>query len=336
MNMTKWLRDALAAPAKKAMPILSFPSVQLMDITVRELISSSEKQAQGMKAVADKVDSLASVSLMDLSVEAECFGAQIRIFDEEVPTVVGSIVSSLSEAENLAVPPVGAGRTGLYLESIQKAAILITDRPVLAGVIGPFSLAGRLMDVTEAMLYCYDNPVMVHILLEKVTQFTIAYCKAYQSVGANGIVIAEPLAGLLSPALAAEFSAPYVKKIVEELRSESFAVVYHNCGNSVPAMMDSILTVGADAYHFGNAVRLPDLIPLIPTDKLIMGNLDPAGILRGGNPTLVREATTALLRACAAHPNYIPSSGCDIPPMTPWENIEAFFGAVADFYAHAE
>ena len=31
-----------------------------------------------MKAVAERVDSLAAVGLMDLSVEAECFGAKIR------------------------------------------------------------------------------------------------------------------------------------------------------------------------------------------------------------------------------------------------------------------
>jgi uroporphyrinogen decarboxylase len=26
------------------------------------------------------------------------------------------------------------------------------------------------------------------------------------------------------------------------------------------------------------------------------------------------------------------SSGCDIPPLSPWENIEAFFAAVREFY----
>ena len=34
-------------------------------------------------------------------------------------------------------------RTGIYLDAIAEAKKLITDRPVFAGVIGPFSLAGR-------------------------------------------------------------------------------------------------------------------------------------------------------------------------------------------------
>jgi uroporphyrinogen decarboxylase len=27
------------------------------------------------------------------------------------------------------------------------------------------------------------------------------------------------------------------------------------------------------------------------------------------------------------------SSGCDIPPLTPWENIDAMFAAAEEFYA---
>ena len=112
-DMKAWLEALRDAPVKKAMPVLSFPAVQLMGITVRELISSAEAQAEAMELVAKRTDAAASVSLMDLSVEAECFGSEIRFSDEEVPTVVGSIVTTEEEARALEVPAVGAGRTGL-------------------------------------------------------------------------------------------------------------------------------------------------------------------------------------------------------------------------------
>jgi len=180
-NMKQWVADTLAAPTKKPMPILSFPAIQKMGITVKELIASSDLQAQCMKIVADEIDAAASVSLMDLSLEAECFGSTIRVFDDEVPTVIGSIVSSEEDADALQVPEIGAGRTSIYIEAIEKAVKLIEDRPVFAGVIGPFSLAGRLMDVTEAMIYCYDEPDMVHTVLEKVTDFMIKYILEYKN-----------------------------------------------------------------------------------------------------------------------------------------------------------
>ena len=113
--------------------------------------------------------------MMDLSVEAECFGSQIRVTDDEVPTVIGSVVNTMEDAQALQVPQVGAGRTGLYVEAISKALKLITDRPIFASVIGPYSLAGRLMDMTQIMMNCFDEPEMVHATLEKATEFILAY-----------------------------------------------------------------------------------------------------------------------------------------------------------------
>ena len=332
-NMKQWVEGLKGTGAKKPIPVLSFPCVSLLGITVRELISDSELQAKGMKAVADKTDSAASVSFMDLSVEAECFGATVVVSDDEVPTVKGRIINDMDEAEALEVPAVGSGRTQLYIDAIKKATEMITDRPVLAGMIGPYSLAARLFDVSEIMMDCYDDPDMVHTVLEKVTEFLIEYAKAYKEAGANGIVMAEPVAGLLSPSLEEEFSSPYVKKIADAIQDDDFILVYHNCGDNVPKMLDSIMTTGCAAYHFGNAMDMEtDIIAQVSADTVVMGNIDPAGTLRLGTPDKVREETLALLGRCSKYPNFVLSSGCDIPPMTPWENLDAFFAASDEFY----
>jgi uroporphyrinogen decarboxylase len=272
---------------------------------------------------------------MDLSVEAECFGASVVVSDDEVPTVKGRIINDIEAAEALVIPPMSSGRTQIYIEAIKRACVEICDRPVLAGMIGPFSLAARLLDVSEIMIDCYDDPDMVHTVLEKVTAFLIEYAMAYKEVGANGIVMAEPVAGLLSPTLEKEFSSPYIKKIVDAVQDDNFIVIYHNCGDNVPKMLDSILTTGAAAYHFGNAVDMEsDIITKVSSDVLVMGNVDPAGVLRLGTPEKVKEETLALLKRCSKYENFLLSSGCDIPPMTPWENIDAFFAASEEYYGY--
>ena len=332
-DMKQWLADLKSAETKKTLPILSFPCVSKLNIPVSELISDSDKQAQGMKLVADATDSAASVSLMDLSVEAECFGATICVSDDEVPTVKGRLVNDMDEAEALEVPAVGSCRSGLYVDAIKKASELITDRPIFAGTIGPFSLAARLLDVSEIMVDCYDDPDMVHLVLEKATAFLIEYSKAYKAAGAHGIMMAEPVAGLLSPSLEAEFSAPYVKKIVDAVQDDNFIICYHNCGDNTPLMVESILSTGAKAYHFGNAIDMKAMVEKFPDDVLIMGNVDPAGVLRMGTPETVKAETLRIMNDCCGHKNFVISSGCDIPPMTPWENINAFFAAVDEYYA---
>jgi uroporphyrinogen decarboxylase len=246
--------------------------------------------------------------------------------------VTGQLITTQEEAEALQIPSVADNRTNRYVEAIRLACQQITDRPVLAGVIGPYSLAGRLLDVSEVMILCYEDPDLVHTVLEKVTTFLIEYITAYKGTGAGGVVIAEPLAGLLSPSLMEEFSAPYVKKIVDAVQDDEFIVVYHNCGNAILDLVEPILSCGAAAYHFGNAVSMKAMLEKIPADVPVMGNIDPVSQFTNGTPESIYAETTALLKECSVHPNFVISSGCDIPPLAKWENVDSFFRAVADFY----
>ena len=328
MNVSKLLWDVAQADTHRGLPILSFPAAQKLGVTVEQLVKDSQLQAKTMEIIATQTETLAAVSLMDLSVEAEAFGAKVQFFTDEVPAVVGQLVSDLDEAEALEVPDLSKGRAATCVEGIRLAKERIADKPVLAGMIGPYSLAGRLMDVTEIMYVCYDEPEAVHAVLEKATAYLIEYAGAMKQAGADGIVIAEPLAGILSPDMAAEFSHPYVKKIVDAMQSEEFAVIYHNCGNSVSHMLSGIFSIGAAAYHFGNAVDMAAVMAAAPSDCLCMGNVDPAAQFVQGTPESMTEATRDLLAQCGKYKNFVVSSGCDIPYHAKWENIQAFFNAL--------
>lgn len=332
MNSRQWLEDLKKSPVKKGLPILSFPSVSITGVTVRELVQNSSLQAEGMKTVADRIPSAASVSMMDLSVEAEAFGSAIKTFEREVPVVTDEIVQDERSADALKIPHVGDARTGLFVEAVEKACKLITDRPVLAGAAGPFSLCGRLMGISKSMIHCVKNPQMVHTTMKKVTPFLIEYVKAFRDAGANGLIMAEPLTGLLSPKLAKEFSEPYAKEIVDAVQDDSFIIVYHNCGGSVPRMMDSLLRVGAAAYHFGNAVSMKDVLTKLPENVIAMGNIDPSSQFCMGTPQSMREAVLLLMKECCPDfPNFVISSGCDIAVNAKWENITAFFDAIEEY-----
>ncbi len=331
-NMNEWLEQIKTAEQKKPMPILSFPIASKMGISVKALLSDSDTQAEGLKKLADTVDTCAAVTYMDLSIEAEAFGAEVDFAENEVPNVIKHVINTREEAESIEVPKVGAGRTGIYIEGCKKAVELITDRPVFAGCIGPFSLTGRIMDIQEVMMKCMLDPEFIHVVLDKATQFLIEYVKAYKAAGANGIAMAEPLAGLLPPSQLKEFSSVYVKKIVEAVQDENFIVIYHNCGNSTIKSVDEVLYCGASAYHFGNVISMKEMMDKFPADTIAMGNVDPAAVICNGTPQQVREETLSVMRDCCGHKNYLISSGCDIPADSPWENINAFFDAVKEYY----
>ncbi len=329
MNMTAWLK---ALPqSKKALPLLSFPSVALTGESVYTVTHDAKKQAEGVKAIADTLDLAAAVTMMDLSVEAEAFGAKLTMVDGEVPTVIGEMLSvdndGIEGAEALAVPTLETARIPLYIEAARLAKSYVTDRPTFAGIIGPYSLAGRLMGVTEALMNCLCEEEFTHIVLQKVTAFLKAYAKAFKAAGLDGIVMAEPLAGLLSPDLEEAFSAPYVKEIVDAVQDESFLVIYHNCGPNVADMTESLVTNGAAAYHFGDAVDLVTLLEKMPRDKVVMGNISPSGEFVSGTPESMTAAVCDLINRAVPYDNFVLSSGCDIPPHASWENIKAFVKA---------
>lgn len=332
MNMKQWVKDYIEAPVKKAMPILSFPGTQIIGHTVEELVCDGHLQALCMEAIAKRYPDMgAAVSLMDLSVEAEAFGAEVRYSEDEIPTMHGALITSEEEAEALQVPAVGAGRSGECVKGIKEAKERIKDRPVLAGIIGPYSLAGRLLDMTEIMILCYEEPEMVETVLEKATAFLVEYAKAFKEAGADGIVMAEPAAGLLSPNLIEEFSNPYVQKIREAVEDDSFLVMYHNCGNITP-LMGKIADLQMQAYSVGNAIDMEEAMKGLQEDSIVIGNIDPAGVIRNGSPETVKKETKELMERLHQYKNFVISSGCDIPPMTPLENVDAFFEAVKEFY----
>ena len=329
--MDEWLKQIRIKKNKRAMPVLTFPVIQLLNTSVEKLISDSNLQSEALKLINQRCHPLAIMGFMDLSVEAEAFGANIRFSEDEVPTVVGSIIKSEEDAINLKVPKVGAKRTQIYLDAMKKAKQEIKDCPVFAGCIGPFSLAGRLLGVSEAMISCYDEPEMVHLVLKKATEFLINYLQAYKDLGIDGVFMAEPLAGILSPNLCDEFSSRYVKEIVSALDDDSFLVAYHNCGNNTLKMVDTILSTGCRLYHFGNAISIEQMLKLMPKDVMVMGNIDPVS-LKDASKEDVIVATNALLEAVGDVDNFVISSGCDIPPFAKWENIDAFMKTAQEYY----
>ncbi|MCQ2452486.1 MAG: uroporphyrinogen decarboxylase family protein [Oscillospiraceae bacterium] len=333
MNMNAWLDQLIHNRNKTPFPLLAYPAVQMMFISVKELVTNPNWQAMGMRLIADRWDMPAVASYMDLSVEAEAFGATCVYGEDEVPTIVGRLVSNEEEAQALQVPEIGAGRTAICIEGVQKSMRLINDRPIFANCIGPYSLAGRLLNVNDIMLMCYEDPDTVHTVLRKATDFIKKYIAEYVKIGCDGIVLAEPLAGILSPDLMEEFSTAYVKEITEEFQSDSFLIIYHNCGSAVERLLPQVLDTGCKAFHFGDHVNLKNILEHFPSDRLVMGNISPSSVFNGRPVKGVKSATQKLLWECMNYDNFLISSGCDIPPDTELDNIDAFFDTVkANYY----
>ena len=93
-----------------------------------------------------------------------------------------------------------------------------------------------------------------------------------------------------------------------------------------------IAATGCKVFHFGDAVDMKQVLELMPEDCLCLGNISPSKQFRHGTPKSIRLDTQRLLSTCNEHKNFLISSGCDVPPLTDWDNIDSFFNTVESFY----
>jgi len=330
INMRSFIQETIANKQRVAIPIMTHPGIEINGNTVREAVTDGEIHFKAIQTLNERYPSAAATVIMDLTVEAEAFGAEIIFPEHEVPSVVGRLIADEAAIEDLQVPGLDKGRIGEYLKANRLAAEAITDRPVLAGCIGPYSLAGRLYDMSEIMMLIYINPEAANQLLRKCTDFIIAYCQGLKDTGVAGIVIAEPAAGLLSNEDCQQYSSIFVKEIVDAVQDEYFAIILHNCGNMGQCTQAMVYT-GAAGYHFGNKIDMKEAMKEVPADAWGMGNLDPVGVFKQGIPESITKDTLQLLRDMEPYPNFVLSSGCDTPPEVPAENIDAFFEALKTY-----
>ncbi|MDD4968501.1 MAG: uroporphyrinogen decarboxylase family protein [Paludibacter sp.] len=326
--MQNWINSILSSEKRIALPFMTHPGIEVIGKSVREAVSDGQVHFQAIKAVSEQFDTTACTVIMDLTVEAEAFGAEVKLPENEVPTVLGRLLSDAAAIEALEVPGLDKGRVPAYLLASKLAADNFNDKPVFSGCIGPYSLAGRLYDMSEIMVAIYIEPESIQLLLSKCTEFLIKYCQALKATGTLGVIIAEPAAGLLSGDDCMTYSTFYVKQIVDAVQDDTFTVILHNCGNTGQCT-DAMVASGARALHFGNAIDMTEVLKQCPDDVVVMGNLNPVGIFKQGSVESVKEETLKLLQKTAGHKNFVISSGCDLPPFVPEANIRAFLETVA-------
>lgn len=327
INMKQWVADTINNNERLAIPIMTHPGIELIGKKVIDAVTDGQTHFEAIRRLNEVYPASACTVIMDLTVEAEAFGAEIIFPKDEVPSVIGRLVYDYDSVNALKIPSLTTARVSEYLKANRLVAQNVTEKPVFGGCIGPYSLAGRLFDLTELMMAAYTESETVTLLLEKCTEYIAHYCQAMKQTGINGVIIAEPAAGLLSNEDCSQLSSKYIKQIVEKVQDENFMVILHNCGNTGHCT-EAMLEVGAMAYHFGNKIDMLDALRKCPSDVLVMGNLDPVGVFKQSTAEEVYHLTKKLLEKTALYKNFIISSGCDVPPNVPMENIEAFYKAL--------
>jgi len=231
--------------------------------------------------------------------------------------------------------PAQGGRMPLYCEAVARTREATGDEAfVLAMLRGPLLTASQLCGVESLLLAMITAPEAVVQVLEFTTDVALQLGKWLRHSGAHGLILGEATCSpnFISPKHYRGLVHSQHRALIQDLRRAGWQHVgLHICGNVAP-IMDDIISTGATFMDVDYQVPAARAKCLADNRIALRGNLDPSSVFRFGSPDDVRRETTALIEnlagAATDGPNsWILSSGCDIPPGTPAENISAFVEA---------
>ena len=324
------VQDAYIEKRRLVAPLVGFPGVKMTGSTIKLAQQNCSEHFKVIKALYNAFKPDVIFPLMDLSVEANALGRYTVFPKEESATVVldSFNISEVKKIENIDIK--FDGRVLSYVETIRMMKNGLPES-VFKGayVTGPYTLAALLIGAEEAAISTILKPEQFHILCSLTTKKILDYVECLVSAGAQIICILEPSAVMLGPEHFEEFSMKYVKFISEFCKNLEVASVYHVCGNSMH-LIEKMCQAGVDALSLDSketGVNLTEVAERISKNIIIIGNISPIGSILKAKKENVEEEVCILLKSMEHYPNFILSTGCDLPQETPLENILAFMEA---------
>jgi len=311
-------------------PLVGLPSLNMTDCTIKLAQQNYAEHFKAMKAIADTFEPDVIFPLMDLSVEANALGRYTIFPQEDSATVVKDRFSKEELAKANRITISFDTRLRGYVETLKLMCIGLPQSMIKgAYVAGPYSLAALIMGAEEAAMATMLDPDSLHELCRFATNKIEQYIRLLIAAGTQVLCILEPSAVMLGPDQFAEFSADYVGHIVRSCGYTGVATVYHTCGNTMH-LVGKMVDAGVDGVSLDSpdvGVDLPAVASSMPPNVAVMGNINPTGTILKGTPEDVETEVTDLLDRMQPYPNFVLSTGCDLPQETPLENIHAFMRA---------
>jgi len=214
----------------------------------------------------------------------------------------------------------------------------LNGRVPLIGFSGsPWTLAtymvegGSSKDFARCKTMSYNQPELMHQLLDTLAKSVIVYLNAQIEAGAQAVQIFDTWGGALSHEAYREFSLQYMSQIVDGLIREQE-------GRPVPVILftkgggqwlESIADSGCDAIGLDWTTHIGEARKRVGSRVALQGNMDPA-ILRS-SPQRIRQEVETILSQFGSGEGHVFNLGHGITPDINPAHVEAFIDAVHEF-----
>lgn len=317
-------------------------AVETAGMKISDVNKNGRKMAQAHIISQKKYGYDGCVIDFDDATIAEAVGAKV-IFRDDEPAIVDEeqpVLKDLRDVYDMPIPdPLKSGRLCEWLEATRTLVDAIGDHIFVMGRAdqGPFSIACLLRGSAQFMMdLLTEDKQLIDDVLDYCRKISTVFAKAQKDAGAHATSIGDAFAGpnLISPEMYREFALKPEQKLAKEVQDYGIPFSIHICGNTNGIIQD-MGTTGAKILEVDWLLDIEEARKLVPSDTVLMGNIDPSFPLVHGTPAEIEIAVKKLIEATQGR-RHIISSGCAMGRNTPSENFKAFITAARRYGSYEE
>lgn len=201
--------------------------------------------------------------------------------------------------------------------------------------IGPFSLLTKLIDDPITTIYQAsiededeEEAQLVHGVLDLATRVIARWLTLQAEAGAKAVCLCEPAANTVylsprqlesDPEIFDRMVIDYNKRLADLLAEAGVDLVFHDCGELIPVMIEAFQKLDPAILSLGSPVPLWEAVPYMNPRTVLFGNLPSKKFYSDREyPESKLEAEAREIREkmdATGHP-YILGSECDVLSVT--------------------
>lgn len=209
--------------------------------------------------------------------------------------------------------------------------------PLIGFSGSPWTLAtymvegGSSKNFAKVKALMYNDPALMHKLLDTLAQSVAAYLNAQIAAGAQAVMLFDTWGGMLSSEDYNEFSLRYAKQVRDLLTLE-------NEGRRVPNILftkggglwlEEMATTGYDALGLDWQTDIQHARTRVGDKVALQGNLDPLALY--ANPDVITEKVKTILQKYGNGSGHVFNLGHGILPDINPEHVKAMVDSVHKF-----
>ena len=239
---------------------------------------------------------------------------------EEVDAAVPAVEAF--DAERLAAE----GRADLAQALLREFG---SERLPIASVLSPLWRCAGLWGFEGMMTLVAERPDLIRRACDRFLADSITKVQLGAALGAEAFWIEECFTDLISPAAFEALNLPYLRRLIEAIRSLGLKSVYYYCGNPadrwpviLSAQMDALaLEESKKAFR----IDIDDAAGHVAGRCALLGNLDAVGVLQNGDDAKLRMEITRQIEAGRRNAGrFIMSLGSPVTPQTPATRVRRY------------